>query len=404
MPNPAHTERRRRFGAYIFSATKIDKTCDWHATEHAVTGKFEGYPTGHPYDRHSVIIEGEDHYGRPRDAISSVVANSTHFGGIVTLLRRNRTHASVHASLGDIVWFDKPGAAPDEITDIPVELCFSYSTIWTPETSTIPGGSAANATIQIKGFNYQGYASQDGYDLDTQIKQVENGQWVEEQCNEGVFRMAGPGAAYSLRLLLNNTGQKGVERHIPTNSAITTIEGSMIGSFRIASLPDDVICTSASDDFPGCKPPVNPNEPLEDFDACWDKQKEIMGIVCNLFGGLEFLDGPIETYNTHEALCNGIVEAIKLGGDQIQKELENGTQCGGGFNSGNWFTGYPDLVSCMPFYGQEIVKPKACDIPWVSFEDMKDWIEGILDGDIPHPDDAWPDYVCDHAGCPTFEP
>lgn len=254
-PNPENPYPN--FGVHVYARTHISSTnCDWYATKNAETGNYETYPTGKTADCYNAATSDIDNLGRPIDLLSNVTANQTEFGGGSTVLRRNYGNTFADVSLGDTLWFDKPEAAADEVTHIPVKLCFEYSSRWTPETSTTSGTSAASTTIQVGRFDYNGIASQDSYTLDTNIAQVESGQWISQQCNSGSLDMTGPGAGYTLRLLLQNTGQTGQEVDSGTGTAMVTKDGALTGRFQISSLPGGVTCRSASGLFPGCDAPL----------------------------------------------------------------------------------------------------------------------------------------------------
>lgn len=251
-PNPENPYPN--FGVHVYARTHISSTnCDWYATKNAETNNYESYPTGVTDDSYNATTSGQDNRGRPIDLLSNVTAVQSDFGGGSTVLRRNYGSTFADVSLGDTLWFDKPEAAADEVTHIPVKLCFEYSSRWTPETSTTSGTSAASAMIQVDKFDYNGIASQDSYTLDTNIAQVESGQWISQQCNSGSLDMTGPGAGYTLRLLLQNTGQTGQEVDSGTGTAMVTKDGALTGRFQISSLPGGVRCRSASKMFPGCE-------------------------------------------------------------------------------------------------------------------------------------------------------
>ena len=254
------------FGGHVYARTHLSSTnCNYYATKNAQTGNEEIYPTGQTHDGYNASTYSQDTLGRPIDLVSNVTVMQSQFGGGMSVLRRNSGTAQADVSLGDILWLDKEGAGAYEVTDIPVELCFTFSSMWTPETATSGGVSAAKATIQIGRFHYNGPASQDRYTLDTNIAQVEGGQWVNQQCNSGVLSMKGPGAGYTLRLLLDIGGHRGYEYHGETETSMTTIEGAMTGRFRITSLPSGVTCTSASGVFPGCDRPASCEAPTNDL-------------------------------------------------------------------------------------------------------------------------------------------
>ena len=254
MPNTGNAYPN--FGSHVYARTHISSTaCDWHATKSAYTGDYSIFPTGKTEDGYNAETHGQDNLGRPIDLLSSVTATQWEFGGELSVLRRNQGGTFADVSLGDTLWLDKPGAGTNEITSIPVELCFEFSSMWTPDTSTTSGTSAARATIQIARFHYKGPASQDRYTLDTNILQVEGGQWVEYQCNSGTLDMKGPGAGYTVRLLLDISGHLGNEYHPQTGTSMVTKDGTMRGRFYITSLPAGVTCSSASEMFPGCDEP-----------------------------------------------------------------------------------------------------------------------------------------------------
>lgn len=250
IPNPAYPDYWQ-FGSHVYARTHISSTdCDYHATKNAYTGTYSIYPTGETSDVYHAATHGSDTLGRPIDLISNVSALQSQFGASLYALRRNYGTTNADGSLGDILWLDKPGAASDEITDIPVEYCFSYDSMWA--STAAPTASAGNSLVQFGKFNYNGYASQDSYDLDTQLTAADIGPGGGKICTSGYLRMTGPGAGYTVRLSFNLTGQSGNELDPGTGTYMVTIEGGISSDLQITSLPSGVTCASASGVFPGC--------------------------------------------------------------------------------------------------------------------------------------------------------
>jgi hypothetical protein len=182
ISNPAHPGYWQ-FGSHVYARTHISQTdCDWHATKNAYTGAYSIYPTGETSDAYNASAHSTDNLGRPIDLIANVSA---------------------------ILWLDKPSAADDDVTDIPVEYCFSYDSMWA--SATAPTANAGNSLVQFGKFNYNGYASQDSYDLDTRLTAADTGLGGGTICTSGYLRMTGPGAGYTVRLFFYLNGQSGNE-------------------------------------------------------------------------------------------------------------------------------------------------------------------------------------------------
>ncbi len=240
------------FGSWAHAFAYANKNyCDWHTTKNAMTGDYAWTPTGQTSDSYNASTHGLDAWGRPIDLMSNVTVMQQQFGGGTSVLRRNYGYARSRVSLSETLWIDKPGAGEEELTQIPIELCFNYSSIWASQ-STPPAG-AAGVLIQLFDFNYNGGAPADGFSLDTTINAADTGVGGGEFCTTGSINMVGPGDGVKFRMTLGNVGQIGNEYHAPTNSYMQTYQGIATANFRITSLPPGVTCKSASGVFPGCE-------------------------------------------------------------------------------------------------------------------------------------------------------
>ncbi|MCG7861108.1 MAG: DUF6531 domain-containing protein [Candidatus Thiodiazotropha endolucinida] len=248
-----------QFGSHIYTRALVNRNyCDWYATKNAVTDDYSIYPTSRPGDARRAEIHGYDRYGRPIDVESEGRATQSAFCGTSSVLRRNYGYTNSTVNLGDIITFKKLGAATDEITEIPVALCFAFSSMWNQSTSIYPNSSAASVTTSVSAFydpendniggDYYGFdGSYNNYGI---IGQVEDGAWVDKKCESGTMVMTGDGAGYTLNLYLANNGQTGRE-----GGNIVTKQGKASAQLYIKSLPEGVSCESSSGMFPGCERP-----------------------------------------------------------------------------------------------------------------------------------------------------
>ena len=261
------------FGSWVHAHTQISTwDCDAYSTNNALSGTNSRIPTGQMSDASNLSTPGQDNLGRPIDLKSNVTAMQQQFGGGISILRRNKGYARGRASLSDTLWIDKPGAADTELTHIPIELCFYYSSIWA--TQTTPPASVAGALVQLYDFNYNGGANADSFTLDNSISAADTGVGGGEACTSGTINMVGPGDGVKLRLIVGNNGQVGNEYHVPTNSYMQTYQGIATARFRITSLPPGVTCKSASGVFPGCGGSFDGNESTKVADEVPEKEPD----------------------------------------------------------------------------------------------------------------------------------
>jgi YD repeat-containing protein len=236
------------FGSYIkvMANYNTGTNCDGRATKHADTGTWQNYATKQTSDGYTGYVCMPPTVPQGYERTIRVGMTSAMSGFVVT------GTVDTHYAQGgftndtrteDTVTCDVTGAGPTQLTDIPFELCYDYS--------TSAGGYSVNhqpndATtfLQIarsSGDNYS-WDTANGYDI-----QHTNGQNQQSVCNTGKFIVQGTQGIFYVTMSADDAGTQ----YIATQNGPAARQGNFQTYFQITSKPTGVTCTSKSGVFPG---------------------------------------------------------------------------------------------------------------------------------------------------------
>ena len=236
------------FGSYIYvmAVYHTNTNCDGRATKHADTGTWQNVATKQTSDGYTgyVCMPPTVPQGNERNIRVGMTSAMTGFAVTGTV----DTHYAQggftnHTRTQDTVTCSVPGAGSTQLTNIPFELCYDYS--------TSAGGYSVNhqpndATtfLQIarsSGDNYS-WDTANGYDI-----QHTNGQNQQSVCNTGKFIVQGTQGNFYITMTADDAGTQ----FIATQGGPAARQGDFQTYFQITSKPMGVTCTSKSGVFPG---------------------------------------------------------------------------------------------------------------------------------------------------------